>query len=451
MAAWLAALAALLLPAVAAWAWLRHAPSLGRLERAGAAFALGTAAASAAFFLWRVAGGGAELYRAVDPIVWGGLAAAGLVVRPRSVSRAPRLSQPRPLEIAALLALLAPAAVVLVLRLRLVPFGEWDAWSIYHVRAAFLAAPSPAWRNGFEPGLALAHPDYPLLVPAAVARGRWIAGAGGPAVPAALSLLFTAATAAVLAGSLLRLAGRGAALAGFALLLVPTFLLHGTAQMADVPLACLVLLACTLAASAWRGDAVRLLLAGVAAGGAAWTKNEGLVAAALVPASYLVALRLSAGASELRRAGALLALGVAPLLAVAVGFKLALAPPGDLLAGLGAGDAAARLGDVERLALVARTLASGLLAWGGWSLAGPMAVLLLAVLAPRARERVRDPAIGAAGLALAGLIAVFFLAYVLSPYALDWHIPHSQPRLATQLWPLAVWWALARRAVPRVT
>ena len=50
--------------------------------------------------------------------------------------------------------------------------GGWDAWAIWNLRAHFLYRDSAvAWRDAFTETLDWSHPDYPLLVPAFVARG----------------------------------------------------------------------------------------------------------------------------------------------------------------------------------------------------------------------------------------------------------------------------------------
>lgn len=63
------------------------------------------------------------------------------------------------------------AACSLALILLASPHGEWDAWSIWNLRARFLFRATEA-AAPFDPLLNWSHPNYPLLVPASIA-GLW--------------------------------------------------------------------------------------------------------------------------------------------------------------------------------------------------------------------------------------------------------------------------------------
>ncbi len=52
------------------------------------------------------------------------------------------------------------------------PFGDWDAWAIWNLRAGFIAS-GGEWLKGFSQAIAWSHPDYPLLLPLNVAR-MWV-------------------------------------------------------------------------------------------------------------------------------------------------------------------------------------------------------------------------------------------------------------------------------------
>ena len=70
------------------------------------------------------------------------------------------------------------------------PQGNWDAWSIWNLRAKFLAAgetPQRAW----SALLTGTHAEYPLLVSGAVARAWAYAGTAGPTPPITVSYLFS--------------------------------------------------------------------------------------------------------------------------------------------------------------------------------------------------------------------------------------------------------------------
>src|ERR1700678_522499 len=65
---------------------------------------------------------------------------------------------------------LAIAWVRLIQVATALPVGNWDAWAIWNLRAKFLAGPGGAWRYALSPLLNNSHPDYPVLLPAFIAR-----------------------------------------------------------------------------------------------------------------------------------------------------------------------------------------------------------------------------------------------------------------------------------------
>src|SRR5579871_2078431 len=166
------------------------------------------------------------------------------------------------------------------------PHGDgWDAFAIWNLHARFLFFNGANWHEGFSALIPWSHPDYPLLLPGAIANFWIFLGRDSPAVPALISLLFTFITAGVLFAALDLLRGRtAAALAVTALLATPSFIEIGTSQYADVPLSYFFLstsaLLCIAEERAWingRVPTATLTLAGVTASFALWTKNEGLL------------------------------------------------------------------------------------------------------------------------------------------------------------------------------
>src|SRR5271170_3763649 len=68
-----------------------------------------------------------------------------------------------------LMAAAALAAIIFVVHSIFKPHGEWDAWSIWNLRARFLFRSGSSWTHAFSNRIAWSHPDYPLLIPGAVA------------------------------------------------------------------------------------------------------------------------------------------------------------------------------------------------------------------------------------------------------------------------------------------
>jgi len=440
---------AALLPIAAAWCWLRR-HEVGTLpERVALAFGLGVALSSCAFFAARWSGLGPRAYMLLEPIV---AIAIGLVAVRQS---SPAASAPRPdrqrdaghIAVVAATALMVMALLAMVILLRNTlahPNGAWDAWMIWNTRGAFLAEPSGAWLDGFD--AALAHPDYPLLVPGSVARGWVWVGTRAWWVPASLSVGFTIATAVLLVASVWRRQGAALASASMALLVAPEFLSQGTAQLADVPLAFYAVAAVLLLHDA-PVSTVRTVLAGVLCGCAAWTKNEGLVLAVALPAITVLLVFVRRGRAVAADAAADLVIGAGPLLVLLTMFKLMLVPPNDVVSGVLAPGALRYWADTARVQFVLREMGGGLLAWGGWPVQG-MTFVLLVVTALGARAplwRVR-PRMSSAAVLLGVQLAGFFAVYVMTPQSVAWHVQTSWPRLITQVWPTMVWWACAALA-----
>ncbi len=214
--------------------------------------------------------------------------------RPKNIE--PRGSQPSSSRFSAITAsgfylLLISGTLVLILISILYPHGNWDAWAIWNNRARFIFRGAENWQDGFSPLLGWSHPDYPLLLPLAIARGWFYLGEETPWVPSALALLFTLSTTGILVSSLspIKSSSQGY-LAGILLLGTPFFLIHGASQYADIPLAFYLLSGIALLSLSDRRPANNYgasILAGLLIGFSAWTKNEGQVLAALIPLSLL--------------------------------------------------------------------------------------------------------------------------------------------------------------------
>jgi len=339
---------------------------------------------------------------------------------------------------------LAFGAALLMSGIRLVqmaaalPVGEWDAWALWNLRAKFLAGPSGAWRYALSPLLKNSHPDYPLLLPAFVARVWKAGGTMDAIVPIITALGFFAALIALLVSVIALLRGAASALlAGLVILSTTSLLTWAPSQYADIPLAFYYLAAIALLfleGSQTEGQRWTLLWAGLCTGLAAWTKNEGiafLASIAVVHLAFTFWQRRSAAA--LFRSGWLLA-GAVPGILLTLWLKFFLAPAVDPLVTQGA-SGLARLADPSRYAQVASGFLNNLLNLGS-GISHPL--ILLAILAILVRwkieERYKQPSL----IATAVLLLVFLsycLVYLITPYGLAWQVQSSFDRLLLQIWP----------------
>ena len=367
--------------------------------------------------------------------------AGALAIAPNAPVRSGRL-QATLMVVAAITTALALISFVYFERIS--PHGRYDAWAIYNLRARFIYRAGGDWPLTFSPDSYWnVHADYPLLLPLNIV---WVWNAlGGETVRAAMvqAGIFLFGTAGLLFAATAHARTTGqASLAALLLLGAPIFLDRGASQTADVPLAFFILATCVLM---YFYDTHRqpglLVLAGFAAGLAAWTKNDGLpLLAAVIPACGL-----AFGRKDAARTTGWLAAGLALPAAVLIYFKVFLAPPSEFLAGM-----AGKILDPSRYFLILRFMLHGAWSLGGW----PFPILLILVV-HRFVFRRSDAAGDRRGilaiLILLGLqVAGYCSAFLFSPYDLEWHLGYSIERLWIQLYPALLFLHFATVAGPDV-
>ena len=377
---------------------------------------------------------------AVDAMSALAIAAIGLR-GPRSAEpprQAEAASQPAIVASAVLLAAAALVALVgFVSSSAVQAHGEWDAWAQWnlHARFFFRGLTDGSWRVAFDPILAWSHADYPPLLPATVARLWTYAGRESVVAPITIAALFAGSTVLAAGVSVWRRRGavRGC-LAATAILATPSFMHWAPSQCADIPLAFFMLAAFIL----WQEE--HGVLAGLAAGLAAWTKNEG-VAFLVVFVIIVVCAELSRGRRQaLRRIGPVAA-GAAGVALAVITFKLVLAPPSYFTVGQTFSQTLMRTLDLRRAEFIAHALGREL--WtNGASMIGVLPILSGFALV-RGISRQAPAASAWGGIAVAAMIVVYFLAYLATPLDVAWQVQTSVQRLVVQLVPLAAWSVLS--------
>ena len=318
------------------------------------------------------------------------------------------------------------------------PHGQWDAFSIWNLKAKYLAGPGESWRIAVARELSLSHPDYPLLLPVSVARSWLVAGETSPLVPAVWSAVFFYALIGTVFCALYLWRGSVAAsLAGLLLLSNSSFLLQASAQYADIPLALYITGALAATMLGLREPALTgsPVLGGFFLACAAWTKNEGLAFAVVALVSMPLVLRaLDQPLTPALR----LFLGALPGLAIVGVFKVFVAPSGDLTASQSWPVMIARVTDISRYQEVALAFFEELVHLGQ-GLAHPL--LLVAALAVGLgvrRDAVDRPAVVWCAVTLLLQFAAYMGVYILLSNDLKWHLETSLGRLLVHLWPGAL-------------
>jgi len=299
------------------------------------------------------------------------------------------------------------------------PYGDWDAWAIWNMRAKFLA--SDNWHGSISKEIGLrSHPEYPLLWPAAVAKTwSWTGSSGDPAVPICLSALASLTLASILLSGVWLL--RGAAMGAMSALVMVTavsFWQYAPLQYVDIPLAMFMLgsLCAAVLAESQGWEPGLLALSGGLASLATWTKDEGLVFFAALAAALLAAARKRALPW---------ALAAAPAALLVASFKL-LVSPGTGLWGWPGGDV------LHRIGVILRAFGEEILGLGHYP-AHPLILIIVCV----ALLGVRRPAAPLWPIIpVAALAAGYMGAYVSTKADLAWHLGTSATRLVLQIIPL---------------
>lgn len=292
-------------------------------------------------------------------------------------------------------AIIAIIVILYALKAATVPDGLDDAFTIWNLRASFLAqAPDIAFTGWWQ------HRDYPPLLPLTIASVWRVAGVSAlwpivlhGAVLAAVLWVFRRDTVSLV------IVGGVAVTAA-------------VAQYADLPIALCVLLATV----AWqRGN---MNAAALALGCAMLTKNEGaLIALAFVAGGTLATVRVPLP----------LIARLLPFAVLLAAFKLAVGAPNDVVQSTGIVD---RLFDPERYIVLIPLLVTGLVTFGGG------AGLIVAIRAILERRRIRA---SAPAFALVIVLVGYIGIYTITPHDITWHVGSSFDRLLLHLFPALVW------------
>jgi hypothetical protein len=324
------------------------------------------------------------------------------------------------------------------------PHGTPDAVYTWNKNARVL------YRSGADAravlrDMELGHPEYPLLIPGAVAS-QWIIGGGEhPVTGQLVSLGFLVGLTLLTYLAVSRLASPALALAAAAVLLsTPKVWKWAFSQCADVPLAYLVLAGvagCLGAADDRAGARWPPLLTGFLVGLLPWTKDEGAVLMLVVICSCAavhVAGRARSGAWPALGVPWLV-LGVLPGLVAVVVHKVLWVRPRQIEDVL-SGEPLARVLDPERWGAIATAMAGQANPLGGGGSWGLLWVAVVVLVVLRGRR-----ALASAGAAVVSLTVVLALAgyvgiYLVTPQDLARILPTTLQRLLLQIYPLAVVW-----------
>ncbi|NLE64611.1 MAG: hypothetical protein GX606_01700 [Elusimicrobia bacterium] len=195
----------------------------------------------------------------------------------------------------------------------LYPYGGWDAWSLWNLKARFLFLGGENWTGMFAPVMNSHHPSYPILLPL-ITAWHWCWGTGADHLtPRVLTCAITLMALGLLFSAIRRRTGDLLALIMTGWLgTLPFFVQMAGSQYADIWVGTFFLLAAVSLLEFLRTKTPRLLIVtGAALAFMGFTKLDGILLGAITliiglyalraikPAGTLPALLLSFGAFSL--------------------------------------------------------------------------------------------------------------------------------------------------------
>ncbi len=315
------------------------------------------------------------------------------------------------------------------------PHGLYDAWSYWNLRAKFISRAPYDWDNLFQ-YLYFFHGDYPLLHSGFIARGWLFLQQETVWVPIFTAFIFTFATVALLYAAVAHFAGKTAGIiAALCMLCTPFYMVMGDSQYVDSPAGYFFLITLVLFALADKESERQpylYLLAGVAAGLSAWTKNEGLLFIAVLYAARITILFFS-NRKHLFYELKYISLGLLPILFLIIYFKVMIAPANDLLAE-GNESAASKLKDMGRYAFIWGWFKLKIIDFGKWY-TNPWWLLVLYALATGFNFATNKRTLFFGLMVIAMMATGYFFIYVTTYIDLTFHLSTSLHRLFFQLLP----------------
>jgi len=314
------------------------------------------------------------------------------------------------------------------------PSGDWDAWSIWTLRARFFYLCPSEWTRGLDRAIDWAHPEYPVLVPSLIVYAWLPAGRCLAVAPVAVGLMTHVALLLLIVGLTQAAYPRSAWPWAFGIFYatIPVEWTQKIAwQYADRPLAVFLLAGVGCLALALRQNHWRWLpLAGFFYGAASFCKDEGKAAVLVLGLGTVLAASAAILHKKFRRVLggiALLGLGLAPGIA-SLALQRHYSPlPSKLLSHM----TAAPLTDTGRTAVILQFVRNrfGDPTCGGlWWACGLVLVALFPWL--RRRELWLLWAIPTAQF------LIYLVIFQLTPEDLNWHLDSAMPRLLFHIGPL---------------
>jgi hypothetical protein len=313
------------------------------------------------------------------------------------------------------------------------PFGGWDAWSCWNLKARFIFLGGEEWKRMLDPVMWQSNNHYPFLLPLINVWGWSFYGEPTVLVPMFNAIALSFLTAVLMWMSINRLtASRWSFLAPVVLFSIPFMVTLSISQYSDILVALYLLTALTaLTQARLENNPGWAAISGCCVGLMSFVKTEGMVAGAIIFA--LAFVYFLAGRRDTKLLGSFMIAALAFLLPTII-FKLLLAPVNAAFTnGLTSAESPSTL---LRLQWIGMFLAVELVAqkWNGlW-------ILLLGGIVLSGLKSLRD------GRWITPAVLLSFLACALGYYYLNtyfevlWWLKTSLNRVLYIILPALVWW-----------
>jgi len=341
------------------------------------------------------------------------------------------------------------------------PYGDWDAWAIWNMRARYLVLGGEDWLRAFSPYLHGA--DYPVLISFYTARVWAFTGNTDLVVPHFQALVFSLSSVVILFDAIRKVRSLfQGLLAASILMLTPSFIRGGVSQYADIPLGAYYLLTGVLLffyfyptddfakshTKANSGDQYRsipgsvnslVILAGVSAGFALWTKNEGLFLLIGVLLAQVLSVLLSKDRCAHLSAWKYFWIGTLPALGTFVVFKLFIAPA-NYVFDQSRGSLLTKMLDTARHKTILLEFLNKPLSFGDWRLPLVPLVLVYGLIVGIDHQAVRRARSGLLFISviLVSILLLDYTAYLVTTLPLEWQLKESLERLLLHIYPLSL-------------
>lgn len=293
-------------------------------------------------------------------------------------------------------------------------YGEWDAWAMWNMHAAYLTDPVN-WKNLFL-NTNFAHPDYPLMLPGIIAFFNRIFGSS-LMVPFAIHYLIMLLIPVWI---YIETYARSTIIAAIILLLFASndhYMMLGTWQLADTMLG-FFFLAAIICIDHGQEDKRMLGLSAFFLGCCMWTKNEGIVLAGIF---ILFHLREFFSRHTIGH----FFTGIAFPAAVLLLFKIGFAPKNDIISAQGQ-DTMQLISEKSRYQLIYDFFKRNLNDHFRTAKRGVIIYIITAAISRRVDKHF---------LMILCCMAAYMFIYVITPNDLEWHLFTSLYRLMHQLMP----------------